>query len=311
MKLATKSILVVTVGALALASGAFAQEVEAEKSAPLQNFLPNSYGKMELRHELDVTMQETTVQNQTPNASARPTLGSTFFDGKLDTAFTWIFEKTADTVKINKTYFYNITTYDLLSGDNGSIKPYAEIYQTTPTGTAGESGFKVAYLGTEFATNAEVATGAGAITFSAYTLPLAVFSSGGMVPMDKPQNITGRAALTEEEIERQDPAYDSYTGVGVKFAPAAVTGLTAALGTELYRGWAPSYEVGLVDGSERTSLDNYDVTNMITNKFTVVYPLSDKVNLSNQVRHYIGGIYESGIDGKRWENRLAITATLF
>ena len=305
MKLATKGILVAAAGSIALASGAFGQDVETTKVAPLQQLLPNSYGKVEVRHELDVNMAKEKVTNQIPNLSVRPTLGSKFFDGDLNSSFTWIFQRNAGSTKVEKTTLYNVTTYNLISGTYGSITPYFETYQDN-----GDS-FSSSYAGAEFASSKKVETGVGAVTFGAYSLPLWELTSGAGAPKVSPANNTGAATLTESEIEQRDPSIYSYTGAYTSFKPAAVAGLGLSLGTELNRNWKPKYETNLVDGGERTSLAGYATTNKITNKVKVSYPLSDKVTLSNEIRQYVGGAYEERIDGKRWENRLKLNATLF
>src|SRR4051812_13415513 len=101
---------------LALASVATAQDnasVSAEKTSGIKTIVPGAYGKLEVRH---TTLQENLEGtdgnvNNIPALSFRPTLGTTLFDGKVDTNFTWIFTKKPDVVPVARSYFYNITTW--------------------------------------------------------------------------------------------------------------------------------------------------------------------------------------------------------
>jgi hypothetical protein len=111
-------VALVALSALTGITTAQAQDaaVSAEKQAPIKSILPGSYGKVELRHSVARRMEGDEVTNDLPKMDVRPTLGSTFFDGRLDTSFTWIFRKTPDTAKVSKLILFNETKWNVLQG---------------------------------------------------------------------------------------------------------------------------------------------------------------------------------------------------
>ena len=130
-------VMFVLVSGLSFAGVATAEDtaatapVSAEKQAPIKSILPGAYANVEVRHdtwrEVDAEGKKT---NDIPYMQFRPTLGTTLFDDKVDTAFTWVFKKAPDTNKVTKSYMMNVTQWKVIDEKLGNIGPYFEMYQT-------------------------------------------------------------------------------------------------------------------------------------------------------------------------------------
>lgn len=321
----SKAIFAVVAGA-ALSGVAMAEDnaaVSAEKTSGIKTLIPGAYGNFELRHQTNRKMEDEKVVNVTPVLSARPTLGTTLFGDKVDTAFTWIFVKKADEVKVTKALVYNETTYSALSAKYGSITPYA--YSEVD---ANGSGFSTSDVGINFGGKLDMPLASGALLLEGYTEPKARFMSAKAASEGKVsvENRTGEDTFALNEagdttLEQRDPTLLNDTGISLKYSPAAVKGLSVKAAVDYTQEWAPQYAAKSVDNDTRTELDHYKNSSAVLNRLNVGYKLTDTVSLTNSVRYWVGGAYASGIDGSkagdnlglanRWENRLSLTATLF
>jgi hypothetical protein len=315
----------IAVAGVALSGAAYAQDaqVATEKKAPLQQLLPGSYASVELRHATNELYDvETDNSDISPYLDARPTLGSTFYDGKLDTAFTWIFRKTPESARIQKhpVGFYNETTFTVFENDNFKFFPYLYVEQ----GSTGDS-FALADIGPHLDVKQVLKTGAGDVTFSAFFEPLAEFTSGATAAKQKVKNSTdegytlAEGETAEAELEQKDPSLLNTTEVAVKFAPAMVKGLSLTLAADYLQNWTPKYKDSEQTGEIDAELDGYATKDAVLNKLSISYKLNDAFTLSNSARYAVGGAYEEtydrnlGVSGlaARFENRLVLTATLF
>ena len=93
---------------------------------PIKNFFPNAYGKFSLRTYQTI---DTKKNNETiGKLQARYTLGSSFFNNKLDTSFVFAANKFSDEMVVKDRGTRMENTFDLYSNDNISFKPGLEIW---------------------------------------------------------------------------------------------------------------------------------------------------------------------------------------
>jgi len=319
----SKGMLVVAGFSLAGVAAAQDAAVTTEKKAAIQNIVPGAYSSLEVRHSTQRQMTDDTVDNDLVNLTVRPTLGATFFDGKVDTAFTWIFSKRPDAARITKSVMYNETVIKALEGKQGYLGPYAYAEQ----GVDGQD-FSSADLGLygEIATDVEII--GGVLAFNGYWNPTANYLSARELSKDgNKAPVSSRSeslSLTEDQssIEQRDPTLKNVVGVGAKVKPAAVKGLSIGFAVDAIQQWKPKYAAEEVGGDVRTDIDGYETSSLMINKYAVSYKLTDKVTLTNQLRQNVAGYYEAGIDtgtpdrtgtvaDRRWENRVVLSATLF
>lgn len=320
---------VLAAAAFTVAGSALAAEtaaVSAEAKAPLQTVLPNSYGSAELRHTLSERVDPTTGEsNQVPSVSLRPTIGSTFFDSKLDTNFTWIFTKKAESAKIEKNSvgFYNETIYTAFQNDYVKLYPYLYAEQNNLG-----NNFGLAQVGPHADFNYAAKLSAGTLTFSGSLAPSVELFSPEYNSSKKVtvKNGTGRpddqfslTAVAEgqeptTETEQKDPSFVNATSADVKFAPAALAGFSVAAGATYDQSWTPTYVGKDKEGDVVVEQDAYAVSSTVTNKLTLSYELNKTLTLVNQARYTVNGFYASNyenLDASRFENRLILSATLF
>lgn len=311
--------------ALTGAVNAQAQEaaISAEKQAPLKTILPGSYGRLELRHSVARRMEGEEVTNDIPKLDIRPTLGSSFFDGRLDTSFTWIFRKTADTAKVSKLILFNESKWTVLQGKYGDIGPYALTYQSD-----GQS-FSESYVGFDANLKRDLVATAGTFSLKGYMEPLAAIRSGKNSGENKVsvRNDTGNenfalSSPDSAEIEQRDPTLWNYSGVEARFKPNLLPELYVGLGVDLAQKWDPKYVATEDEGDTSVELDGYATSAVTTNVFRLGYKLSDSTTIAGALRQNIGGYYQQGVGedrpdptgywgGTRWESRVALQATLF
>lgn len=326
----SKAIFVLVSG-LSVAGVASAQDqaaVSAEKQAGIKTILPGAYGNLELRHSTLRQMDsDNKVVNDVPALTARPTLGSTFLNEKVDTAFTWVFKKAPDSTAVTRSYLMNVTQVKALDGKYGNIGPYFETYQKN-----GQS-FDESYVGLYGELNKDIELAAGKISLNGYSQPVGLLRDAHAANLEDnqvtPRNETSQdtLSLTDDEkpetIPQRDPSIFHFYGANVKFAPAAVKGFSVKGAVDLLSRYNPKYVTKeTADGEARTELDGYEVTGLTLNRLILGYKINDTFTVANQFRQYIGGIYGQSIDtthedrtgqvGKnRFENRLQLTATLF
>lgn len=297
--------------------------VTAEKQAPIKSILPGAYGKIELRHSVARRMEGQDVTNDIPKLDIRPTLGSTFFNDRVDTSFTWIFRKTADTAKVSKLVLFNETKWNVVQGKYGDIGPYAVTYQSN------DQSFSESYVGFDANLKRDVAIAGGTLAFSGYMEPLAVIRSGKSSAESKVnvRNDTGNDSFSLDnsgatDVEQRDPTIWNYSAVDTRFKPDAVEGFYVGLGVELAQKWDPKYSAKIVDGETRVENDGYATSAVTTNVFRLGYKVSDAVTVAGALRQNIGGYYGQGVGetspdptgywgATRWESRLALQASLF
>lgn len=297
--------------------------VNAEKQAPIKSILPGAYLKMEVRHSVARRMESTDVTNDVPKIDVRPTIGSAFFDGKLDTSFTWIFRKTAETAKVTKLIMFNESKWSVFQTPNVDIGPYAVIYQSH------DQSFSEAYVGLDASLKKDVTIAGGVLALSGYIEPLAVLHSGKSAAETRVnvRNETGNEAFALDskgatDMEQRDATIWNFSAIEARMKPDAVKGAYLGLGIELSQKWDPKYAAKSADGDTRVEKSGYAATAVTTNVFRLGYKVSDSLTLAGAIRQNIGGYYDQGVGesrpdptgywaATRWESRLALQATLF
>lgn len=325
MKLIKGMLVVAGVGFTASATAQDAK-LSAEKKAPLQQLLPGSYGMVELRHSTNEFRDtDTKTSDINPYVDVRPTLGSTFYNDKLDTAFTWIFRKTPESVALQKSSvgFYNETMFTVFENENFKFFPYLYVEQ----GSLGDN-FSAADIGPHLDVKQAYKLSAGELTVAGFVEPLVEFYSGKgakSLKKMKVKNSTDRdyTLAPDEpevvEVEQKDPRFYNTTEVMVKFVPAKLSALSFSLGADYLQNWMPKYKDTEKAGTVDVELDGYAVTSAVLNKFTVGYKINDTFTVTNSARYAVGGAYAETYDQDdevtgmkaRFENRLSLNATLF
>lgn len=300
-----------------------APEVKTEKKALIQSFLPDSYASVEFRHSTWRKMEGDKVTNDVPQLHARPTIGTTLFDGKVDTSFTWIFRKTAESAKVTKIYLFNETQWKVVEGKYGFVGPYAF------SGQGNGFGFSSSSVGVYGEGKLDYTTPVGAVDLLVYANPLADLMSAKVSGANKvePRNETGREvtalAASDNKIEQRHSTIWNFGGFSAKLKPSALPGFAVNTGFDVIQKWEPKYSLkDAGGGDDRVNLAGYDAIMTTGTKVGVSYKISDSVSIANSVRLYTIGLWDQGINtsrqeqtgyfrDSRWENRLTLSATLF
>ena len=332
MKL-SKVMLALAATSVSLSGVAFAQAttttapaaapaVTATKQSPIKMLLPGAYASVELRHEtLRKEDANDKVVDDIPYLELLPTVGTTLFDGKVDTSFTWAFARNPGSMTVDKVDAYNVTLWKVLDGADGYIGPYAEIHQMTT-----DRYYNYTLGGLLGTAHHSVDIPTGALSFSGYLQPTWVFTSGRYANQNKMgvRNDTSRTTLAltaanEDKIAQRDPSILNQWGVGAKYKPALVKGLSVGLGIDFVQEWDPNYRAKDVGTETRYDLTGYTASVQTMNRLILSYEVNDKISVVEQLRQFVGGFYDHGITAAdknpielsyRWENRLALTATL-
>jgi hypothetical protein len=303
-------VLFAVIASSSVAGVAFGEEaVQAEKKAPIQQLLPNAYGSVEVRHSTLRKMEGDKLVDDSPSLSVRPSIGSTFFDGKLDSYFTLRYSKKPDSVRINKSFTDNETFLTLVKNDIGAIKGYAY------TVMAGEDSFADTSLGLYADAAKSLDIVGGSLKLSAYSNPTAGYKSGKQAAADKaPAADRTSLSLKEDDtkVEQQDPSIGHTFGGGVRYAPAAVKGLSFGPSVDFGQAWTPKYEmVETTDGNAKQQLNGYATRSATMTRLVVSYKLSDATTLTSQIRGLTAGYWEEGVSVSKPEEALGYGANRF
>jgi hypothetical protein len=314
----SKAMFAVIAGA-AISSAAHGQEaVQAEKQAAIKKILPDAYGSVEVRHSTTRVMEKDEQVADAPTLQVRPTLGTTLFDGKVDTAFTFRYIKKPETSRISKSSTYNETTVAIIGNDLASLKAYGLTY------VAGEDSFSTSDLGFL----AEAAKAYGPLKISAYMNPVASFNSRKNALDDKNKvtaaDKTPGLSLTDSDkkVEKEQPGIGNSAGISASYK-IGTTGLALGTGLDFGQAWEEKLAIVEVeDGTTRRSSDGYQYRSSTMSKVNVSYKLSDKTSVVGQVRGLTRGFYAESVNKSnpdealgyatnRFEARLSLNATLF
>ncbi len=300
----------------AAAPATAAPAASAEKKAMIQELIPTAYGSVELRHKTNRVMTDDKVVEDNVQIQARPSLGATFFDGKLDASATYIFAKTNDSTAIKKSLIFSDVYLTAVESKFGDLKAY--VYSEYAAGGLDKftSTSLMAYFSTDGKDILKFSTGLGEVgaLFEEYVGP--TYHSGTDQPNSKVaqrDGFDGRSlglvGDAGDEVKQRDPDISTITVLLPYIKPSIVPGLKLSAGFEGYSTHAPKYEVS---ESGNISQNGYALSKSVVNRATISYKLTDKVVIANSVRQSVNGAWESGVDNaSRWENRLVLSATLF
>ncbi len=308
--------------ATAAAPAAAAPATSAEKKAIVQNYLPGAYAKVEVRHSAFRYETGDSINKDRISLSARPTIGTTLFDGKLDTALTWIFAKANSQGYAKKANFYSDTNLTALDAGNGGV---ISVESTAYAGNMGHFYDDDLSLNYESPSTWELPAGSsklGLYVFNMLGTSLTTEKDTSEVTVKRVTEKNGAefgltGAASDKVKQRTPTSWDIlYTAIYIK--PGIVDGLKLSLGTELDTSWTPKYAEEVSGDASTVGQDGYTLQKLTITKIGVSYKINDKLTVFNQVRQYADGFYAARIDTAsggavpyRWENRLMLTATLF
>ena len=324
MNLVSKSILAAVTGTFVLASAALGEEVKAAdvaatKVSPIKAALPDSFGKVELRHYANYNMTDDEVKGVTPKAQVRAYLGSNFMNDKISSQLILAGTKSTETTQIKQRNPEWYTEVEALSGTYGSINPYADIYLPFQgSGTVGslslDSTLKLPTI--------ELAMG---------KLELATGIDPNVTLTSRPSKTTNVDVKTSREatlltkneegateVTQKEPSFGAEARASIGFKPAAVAGLGLTVATYVARTFDPAYEVVEEGNDTVQNKTGYVVENTTSQKLAISYKISDNLSFVNKTWHKMNGAYAARYDGgiagdglSRVTNIVKLNYTLF
>ena len=302
---------------LALSGLGLAADFEASKNAPLQNIFPNSYGNLVLKHILNKSGESTK-----PEVQARYILGSTFFDGKLDSWVTLGAIRQAGTPVVSQRPVQVESYYTLYKNDYVTVSPFLDAF--LPSGEKGTRGEMGMYVPVSY----EQSLSAGKVKL----LSEMVFAgSFGTRKEDFKTEVTRAGKpLTDDDVKRsslsltKDNDSNSYmessqasnlrgtVTFGAGFEPKLVSGLSMALISSHTQQYVPVMELNTKTntvGLKKAGFMNqpeYKNTYSSEQQLSVGYKLRDGLSVANDF------IVKSIKDGKMdYANAISLSASLF
>lgn len=318
MKLVSKSALA-ALATLAFATAASGEEVKATKVSPIKAALPDSYGKLQMRHYANFNMEKDEVYSTIPKAQLRAYLGSKFFDGKLDTQLILAGTKATETTKISNRRPEIYTSLNAFSNDYVSIDPYLDVYVPYQgSGTDGTLSLDVTAM------IPTIQTAAGGLDLSIGLDPNASLSSREEktanvdVKTDRQASFLTTSESGAPEVKKKEPSYNAEARASIGFKPAIVKGLGLTATSYVNRSFEPKYEV-VEEGNDTVQTRvGYTTENITRQSLVVSYKVNDSLSLANETWHKMNGAYAARYDGpagsdglSRVTNIVKLTYTLF
>jgi hypothetical protein len=289
--LLTVSALVSAMGLAELASA----QVAAEKSAPAFSLFPNGRASVQLRHYTfrAVETESSDVMNY---VQARAFLGSTFFDGKIDSTLILATTKRPQTTQVTVRRPQLYTTIAALSTDNFTVTPWVNMY--LPHKGSGTIG----YTGVESVAKAPVETTIGTFKFSGSAN---LWTIVGSRPEDAKVKIEdGRAPeaygltaaqpgsdVAVRKNGKQDMDIVTQYNTGVEYSKGK---FSSQLTVWLTNAYLPRYTVA--NGETDVS---YPVQTETAERLRLKYKITDKLSMINDAYLFHDGVWESERRGYR------------
>ena len=335
---------------------------EDEERTGLLWIFPAAYGKLELRH---VTLRKMTrdqgfvhIRGGSPNLLGskqevsdsphwllRPTIGSTFFNGDLDTSFTYSFSNDVGSSELRKVDVINSTLWSVVKGNFDANSPYlfgpsadTSLFDGSKNGT----GFSYSDIGFFGQMSSLFPVPSGTLNVRGYLNPVVELYSHEQ--NEKSRSTLIRSAdqgsrsgissshLVDVEVppneplaaRQKHPMYLASYGIAGTYQPHWSTKLALGIGLDVIQTWKPVYKETLDPGKTETTVrrDGYARDAVSFARLTVKYDFTKRVSLVNQLRHYTAGIWDRGISVANpdttgqvgqiaWENRLSLNVSLF
>jgi hypothetical protein len=306
-------------------NSSFGQTVSGEKKG-YQALDPDVFGSVELRYSVLRAQTGDDATQDDVVMSVRPTLGLKILEGKVTSAFTFLYSKNPGSMVLDKGGFFNETTWTAIDGKYGRISPYA-YSQFNPDGNS----FRFANIGLTFSSRTKFESDQGTLSIGGYLEPKFQLVSQ-QTSKDKnftvvPRNETSRPTLAFDDqgataVEQRDPTLIDNSGASVSFSPAQAKDLSTGFSVDFIRQWKPKYVTRELDGQLKTDFDAYERRSLTFTRWNVGYSLSEKVSLAGYIGYYMGGLYEYNIqndlaevnhelDNHRWDTRVSMSTVLF
>ena len=322
---------------------------------------PEAYASFELRHDtlrqmtrdrglVHVTGGPILLDNKhelvdSPHWELRPTIGSTFFKGKLDSSFTFVFWNDIGSSELAKRDVINYTQWNVIDGKFNANSPYLlgpSAFTDLMTGDNSGASFAYSDIGFFGEANYQFPIPTGSFTVRGYLNPtMEVYSPeqskknhSTLVRNSDPGQRRGVSSspLVDSDLpedapmaaRQRHPLYLAFYGIGGTYKPNSLEHLSLALGFDIIETWKPVYKETVVPGQAETSvkLESHERDAVSFARFTATYEVNKRITFVNQLRHYTAGLWERGISADNpertaqvgpvsWENRLSLIVTLF
>lgn len=241
--------------------------VSASKTAPLQNFFPNSYGKVDLRHYHEHEKPNSSKKYLETNSYMQPRfeLGSTFFEGRLDSKFIFGVENSMSSNK-NSGHFEDKGTrlendFTVYKNDYVSVIPF--LYVVFPKFTENNNDKKITKgeIGIDIPVSYPILTSAGTFTLKGEVI--------GKTYVGTKTDPEKRVALRNQDDSLA--TVDDVTNLGLADSRKTSVNLTKdennnykldPEGRSLYHSFSAgiSYKPSFVSGLETQVLSLYETT---------------------------------------------------
>lgn len=322
---------------------------------------PEAYANFEMRHVtlrqmsrdrglVHVTGGPILLDNKhelvdSPHWELRPTIGSTFLNGKLDSAFTFVFVNDVGSSDLVKHDVVNYTQWNVIDGKFNANSPYLfgpSAFTDLMTGDNGGASFAYSDIGFFGEANYQFPIPTGSFTVRGYLNPTMEVYSPEQSKKNRSTLVRGNdpgqrrgvssSPLVDTDLpedapmaaRQKHPLYLAFYGIGGTYKPTSLEHLSLALSFDIIETWKPVYKETVVPGQSETSvkLESHERDAVSFARFTATYEVSKRVTVVNQLRHYTAGIWERGISADNpertaqvgavsWENRLCMIVTLF
>jgi len=286
-------ILLVSLSACVLTMKINAETIDSSKQSAMQQWLPNSYSYLMLRN-----YQETDSKNPSsivPKWQARYTLGSTFFNSRLDTRVVFGVNKEAQTTVLKDRGTRVQMELDAYSNDYYQMTPYMEVdFPRT------KSEGKRVLIGVNNGFNYSWDTKVGEVEFSfvqdivgyfgTETKRVRLSENGALVNSSSiKEELQRKFNLIKDDsgeslmIEEKSPTLLQELSFGAKWEPQFVKGLTFKLWRYYYEQMTPKVEFNRsrqtveMPRSGILNLPNYRTSYERWNRFAVNYDVNDDV----------------------------------
>jgi len=316
------------VSAALIAGNAMAEDVKSAKEAPAKVLFPHSYGVLSLRQYEKVRVAkdaagEDAYAGTTPYGQTRLTIGSTWFEGRLDTSATLFVQKETASTQLKTLTPELIAEYRPVTGEYGYVKPYVDMFP------AFQGAVSFGDLGVENLAKLPLTTPVGKLVLSgAVDVSTRLVGGKQKVKVEGTPG-DGALALTQDRegnslTVQQDQSLNTRYNTKAALDIAALRGLSVYGQVEYFRVFNPKYAFAATE-ADNTRLAGYKADSWTETSADVSYKFNDTVSLSNTLLFSSVGFYQKDVNTtaaevkgqspdhqpSRWTNRLMLTANLF
>lgn len=297
------------------------EEVTASK-IQLRDWFPTAYSVLSLRQYNEAIHD---AKDPTGVLQLRYSLGSKFFDERLDTSLTLAVNKRYETKRVEDSDTISqrlpefFASYELIDHELLEIKPYTVVNLPIDDKSLAVS------VGSTIQTNydmdvagGKVSIGGGAdlwLTQSEYgETEVRVGKDADRTSLIKHPKMSLRGEGEGEEegytIEEDYTRFGSDYGIWASYEPGMIDGLTVGLSSVYRVRYTPEFEANADNKPERRGYNNDD---KVESSVSVSYNVTDDLSISNDFYYYVDGFFNKATDSGelRSLNRIRISYTLF